>query len=507
MKTKNEAAKLFFAKMLAFFAPKYCIKHKTLKSNPNGQMFLPSLKVQYEMIQSLSETELAQRYWSATVIEAIYAKGIIWAPNAFEFLQLASDIKYVRLAYAKGLEFTDDQLEKLMKRYGIHNIVKMGGKAVTQVNNYLMRNIEYDKDYTSIVTVYTIPELNTFYQMIKNKAINDQVSSCAIASMIGHLFAHVPQNAANEYGRGILTGYYKRLNSQADDYALWLSLAMGYMAEEEVLKVVLNRYDHILAYLKNATGWKSEFIQAMMKVVEPNCNNSLVYFALYEACPECKTKDELADSLIQCSTNISSLSTVYNMLGSKLQTKIGAFVGRLLQALPKTFDQKYVGYDEMFLVEKVIKESFCTEELKKQLIHALVVGKKLSEETFAGLSEEMQKFVMSAMEEQSQRDLVLEGHETLESGKIKLLPSVEAFMFSRKDFQKYWKPYIDNQELSLEGFQALLSAKNWCELGSKIEPLLESYLSKASMDETMYRLLMSSKYSHLAPRYKEQVAG
>ena len=134
-----------------------------------------------------------------------------------------------------------------------------------------------------------------------------------------------------------------------------------------------------------------------------------------------------------------------------------------------------------------------------------MVGQKLSEETFAGLSEEMQKFAMSAMEEQSQRDLVLEGHETLKSGKIKLLPSVEAFMFSRKDFQQYWKPYIDNQELSLEGFKALLSTNNWCELGSKIEPLLESYLSKAGMDETMYRLLMSSRYSHIAPRYKEQV--
>lgn len=66
----------------------------------------------------------------------------------------------------------------------------------------------------------------------------------------------------------------------------------------------------------------------------------------------------------------------------------------------------------------------------------------------------------------------------------------------------YWRPYITKQELSIEGLISLL------QIGSEaddVEALLELYLSKTNITERVYRLLMSSSYSYLAPKYKGKV--
>jgi hypothetical protein len=253
MKKESKIAKLL-AKMLVFFAPKYCVRTKTLKTNPNAMWYLPSSMVQHEMLNSLSEAEISQRHWSGIVLNIIYSRGIFWNPNDFEFSVLSIDIEHVRKAYAKGIEFSEAQVANLLEKYRISDIFNMSGKAREDVESYLRREIVHEEDYSSILTVYRTPELNGFYKVIMERVIKDDVNAPAVEKMINHLFAFKPKDSVSEYGRGVLSGYYSRLNTIQDDRAIWLSLSMKHLDSKSVLNAVLNKLDHILAYLKQANA-------------------------------------------------------------------------------------------------------------------------------------------------------------------------------------------------------------------------------------------------------------
>lgn len=509
---KNEKCNLFLAKVMAFFAPKYCIKHKTLKSNPCGRQYLPSLSEQRKMIKELSNAEISERYWSWEILGEIFDKNIFPTQlDSTEFHILSLNLKHVRMALLdSNVEFTNKQIEDIVKNYGIPQILTFGKVELVK---FLEQKIETG-DYRYILDLYNIPELNELFKLAIDrvgKGIGNP--SQAINEMITHLFKKQPTAFANDYNCGPLYGYY---NSRLaiHDQAIWLSLAMKYVNisqevrdcrdSKEVYDVLKLHMSNILEYLKNSKCWTSNFLDAVAKC--SYCDNEM-FMMVYQNYPcDDATKDKILFSLIRSCNLVEQLAKVYEALPSNAASRAQAvklLTERSLAFLSVRCNRKYVySIAERDLVVVLLNDKDCPNDLKKEIVLALTAGKSLSENLFKRLSEELQQIAQYDMEMWSQVDMIHASNPLLNNGDIKLFPEVEVLLFSWPKYMDYWRPYITKQELSIEGLISLLN------IGSEaddVEALLELYLSKTNITERVYRLLMSSSYSYLAPKYKGKV--
>lgn len=490
--------------VLKKFAPKYCVRKKTLLSNPKAEMYLPGYNKEYPIAKNMRDCEISQRLWSPETRRSLFESG-----NSALIKTVCSEDELM-CVFASGNE---DNMLKALSVY-------------TPTKDFVLRELPMQtypfnfKVAKHVPTVFKKLSLKEFFR-IANGSVRKMMLALARGDKSGE-WAVKFVNHILEGGTGgenlselveIAMGYNKKLNLKKIselDYRCY---------SEAVARVGFNSNDNNLyclqffptiASLKPMANVYSDMLRigyrfgdeategyVWLRIAFDNMIHPAVYKCFLDDLSKLKKViqeslyRQIIDEMIKCCSSYT-------------------FAVELLENEPKLVNENVL-YERMYALKSVdvhlgfFPYAKWDEELAKKAIVDLINEKVFPVSKFGELSQGLQEFAKNELECAAQKIAISSQSTRVDAVKTKLHQKAEEMLFTSYYYDdKCVKEYITNYKMEEDSFYVLVCGGCITNFSSVVEALV-LHAQKWGLTEKQYFWLLQSPLAGYAVMVKDFV--
>ena len=278
-----------------------------------------------------------------------------------------------------------------------------------------------------------------------------------------------------------------------------LSYAMHNLKQVEVFNCVVKYFDNLIHYARQVTGWKEEFLKAMLS--SGRCTFAQAK-KIYEMFSHVADRTLALSVLVAISRQLCEINECFNLLASYPDEFKANYhknlISKALDCCEKVSGRLVARTTCGSYLKNFFKYDGWNESQKELALRAMAAGQSLTEEDFNNLNEDEKSSVLNEWEIFSQFDLLTRRPGKVIERRIHLLPEAEVALLRDGGHHNLWCLYVDMFALSECAYSYIVNATNW----SWYVDLVEQHARTHGFTDWQYRQLLNSPMNSLAPQLK-----
>lgn len=493
-----------WAELLKKVAPEYCVRKKTLKNNPNAELYLPGVEKELKVAQNkLSNDEISKHVWSyETRLKLLKSGGgtsLIPTITTFKELEVIFKLSSDE-AKLKALEVYTPKKDFILKR------------VMTQSKDFIQKAVvRVPTAFQSLTPLEFTSGDNWDWDVCLALAKADKTGRWAEAFVKSILKGQMSEDAIGNFNEFIEITIKKGRNLD------WIALmchtdayrhAVRYVGENGDKKLLCLRFFPLMSKLRCLTkaftnietiGYNISDDDAegfvWLKIGYDNLDKELVFAKFLSKLESLKavTQPELYQQIINKMVKVCPSLNFARELMSKEPTvndqdlyetlfKSGS-LDQLLKAFP------YAGWNT---------------EIAKKTISALALEKWFPVSRMDELSTELQDFAKSELEYVAQRAAITSNSLRASAVKMKLQPKAEVLLFTCYFDAPCVIEYVTNNKMEEDSFYSLVCRAEIMDFNGVCEAV-GVHAKTWGVTEKQYLWLLQSPFAGICATIKKYV--